>query len=63
MFKKGQIVKSSGGCVFGVVDRHPRTDPYYVWVTIVNGPAAGHTGRAAAYTLELIGNNYRRKGV
>lgn len=61
MFKKGQLVKSPGGIVYGVVNRHSRTDPYYVWVTVVNGPAAGHMGMVAVHTLELIGNNYRAK--
>ena len=61
MFMKGQIVKSPGGSVYGVVLHHPKSNIDEVIVQVISGPASGVSGRVYAHTLELIGNNYQPK--
>lgn len=61
MFKKGQLVKSPGGNIFGRVLWHSTINDEHVRVEVINGPARGVIGLVYAHTLELIGNNYQAK--
>ena len=61
MFKKGQLVRSPGGELFGWVTELPEIHPNIVRVRLLNGKSSGLEGYVYADTIKLIGNNYPPK--
>lgn len=61
MFKKGQLVCSPGGELFGLVTEVPEIHPGVVRVRLLNGKQSGLEGYVYADTIKLVGNNYQSK--